>query len=75
MRYKNGNTLKLRQNGRDFADDISKLNENENDDCCILIPPSSLIYPAGPVYDMLSSAQIMACSRTGDSLLYGPVIV
>ena len=60
VHYKNGNTSKPTQNGRYFSNDILKLNETVNEDCCILNPPSSLTYPTGPVHNMLSSAQIMA---------------
>ena len=37
VHHKNGSTLKHTQNGRHFSNDSLKLNENLNEDCCILI--------------------------------------
>ena len=62
------NTLRPRQNGRHFADDIFKcifLNEN----VWILIKTSMKFVPRGPVNNILALVQIMACRRPGDKPL------
>ena len=67
------NTWKLRQNGRHSADDIFKcifLNEN----CCILIEISLKFVLKGPIENKPSLVQIMACRRTGDKPLSGPMM-
>ena len=67
------NTLKLRLNGRHFADDIFKcifLNEN------VWIPSNiSLKFdPQGPINNIPALVQIMAWRRPGDKPLSGPMI-
>ena len=64
----NFNTLRPRQNGRHFADDIFKcifLNEN----VWILIKISLKFVPQGPVNNILALVQIMAWRRSGDKPL------
>ena len=59
------NTLRPRQNGRHFADDIFKcifLNEN----IWIPIKISLKFVPKGPIYNIPALVQIMAWSRPGD---------
>ena len=60
--------LSYRQNGRDFADDISKcifLNEN----VWISITISLKFVPKGPMSNIPSCVQIMAWHRSGDKPL------
>ena len=62
------NTLRLRQNGRHFTDDIFKcifLNEN----AWILISISLKFVPKGPINNIPALVQIMAWHQTGDKPL------
>ena len=66
------NTLRPRQNGRHFADDIFKcifLNENVS----ISIKISLKFVPKGPVNNIPALVQIMAWRRPGDKPLSEPV--
>ena len=68
------NTLRPRQNGRHFADDIFKcilLNEN------VWIPNkvSLKFVPKGPINNIPSLVQIMAWRRPGDKPLSEPMMV
>ena len=68
------NTLRPRQNGRHFADDIFKcifLNENIR----ILIKISLNFVPKDPINNILALVQIMAWRRTGDKPLFEPMMV
>ena len=68
------NTLRPRQNGRHFADDIFKcifLNENVR----ILIKISLKVVPKGPINNIPSLVQIMAWRRPGDKPLAEPMMV
>ena len=68
------NTLRLRQNGRHFADDIFKcifLNEN----IWISINISLKFVPQGPIDKIPSLVQIMAWRRPGDKPLSEPMMV
>ena len=68
------NTLKPRQNGRHFADDIFKsifLNEN----VWIPIKFSLTFVPKGRINNITALAQIMAWRRPGDKPLSEPMIV
>ena len=68
------NTLRPRQNGRHFADDIFKwifLNEN----VWILIKFSLKFVPRGPINNIPALVQIMAWRRPGDKPLSGPMMV
>ena len=68
------NTLRLRQNGRNFPDDIfkwSSLNEN----VWILIQISYRYVPVGPINNIPALVQIMAWRRLGDKPLSEPVMV
>ena len=68
------NTLKPRQNGRHFADDIFNcifLNEN----VWILIKISLKFVPKGPINNIPALVQIMAWRRPGDKLLSEPMVV
>ena len=68
------NTLKARQNGCHFADDILKcifLNEN----ALILIEISLKFVPKGPMDNIPALVQIMAWRRPGDKPLSEPMIV
>ena len=67
------NTLRPRQNGRHFADDIFKrifLNENVR----ILIKISLKFVPEGPINNIPGLVQIMAWRRPGDKPLSKPAI-
>ena len=62
------NTLRPRQNGREFPDDIFKcifLNEN----IWISIEISLKFVPKGPINNIPSLVQILACRRSGDKSL------
>ena len=62
------NTLRLRQNGRHFPDDIFKcifLNEN----VCLSIKNSLKLDPRGPINNIPALVQIMAWRRPGDKSL------
>ena len=68
------NTLRPRQNGRHFADDMFKcifLNEN----IWIPIEISLKFVPQGPVNNIPALVQIMAWRRPGDKPLSGPMMV
>ena len=68
------NTLRPRQNGRHFADDIFKcfiLNEN----VWIPIKISLKVVPKGPINNIPALVQIMAWRRPGDKPLSGPMMV
>ena len=68
------NTLRPRQNGRHFPDDIFKcifLNENIQ----ILIEISLKFVPKGPINNIPALVQIMAWRRPGDKPLSEPVMV
>ena len=68
------NTLRPRQKGRHFADDIFKcifLNEN----VWIPIKISLKFVPLGPLSNIPVLVQIMGWRRPGDKLLSGPMMV
>ena len=68
------NTLRPRQNGRHFAEDIFKcifLNEN----VWISIKISLKCVPKGPINNIPALVQMMACRRQGDKPLSEPIIV
>ena len=68
------NTLRPRQNGRHFADDIFKcffLNENAS----ISIKISLKFVPKGPINNIPALVQIIAWRRPGDKPLSEPVMV
>ena len=68
------NTLRPRQNGRHFADDIFKcifLNEN----VWISIKISLKIVPKGPINSITALVQIMAWRHSGDKPLSEPMMV
>ena len=68
------NTLRPRQKGRHFADDIFKwifLNEN----VWISIKISLKFVPQGPINNIPALVQIMAWCRPGDKPLSGPMMV
>ena len=68
------NTLRLRQNGRHFADDVFKcifLNEN----VWISIKFSLKFVPKGPIYNNPALVQIMAWRLSGDKPLSEPMMV
>ena len=68
------NTMRPRQNGRHFADDIFKcifLNEN----IWILIKISLKFVPQRPINNIRALVQIMAWRRPGDKPLSGPMMV
>ena len=68
------NTLRPRQNGRHFADDIFKcifLNEN----VWIPIKISLKFVPKGPINDIPALVQIMAWRRPGDKPLSEPIMI
>ena len=68
------NTLRPRQNGRRFADDVFKdifLNEN----VWILIKISLKFVPKGPINNIPALVQMMAWRRSGDKPLSEPMAV
>ena len=68
------NTLRPRQNGRHFPDDIFKcifLNEN----AWVSIKISLKFVPKGPINKIPSLVQIMAWRRSGDKPLSEPLMV
>ena len=68
------NTLRPRQNGRHFADDIFKcifLNENAS----IAIKISLKFVPKGPITNISALVQIMAWRRPDDKTLFEPMMV
>ena len=67
------NTLRLRQNGRHFADDCFKyifMNEN----ICISIKSSLKFVPKGPINNIPALVQIMAWHQPGDKPLFEPMM-
>ena len=71
---RNVNTLRPRQNGRHFPDDIFKcifLNEN----AWISIKISLKFVPKGPINKIPALIQIMAWRRSGDKPLSEPMMV
>ena len=72
--YTRVNTLRPRQNGRHFADDIFKcIFLNENDWIPIEISPKFV--PKGPINNIPALVQIMALRRRGDKPLSEPMMV
>ena len=70
----NVDTLRPRQNGRHFADDIFKcIFSNEN--VWILIKISLKFVPKGPINNNPALVQIMAWRRSGDKPLFEPMMV
>ena len=68
------NTLRRRQNGRHFADDIFKcIFFNEN--VWILIKISLKFVPKGPINNIPALVQIMAWRRPGNKPLSEPIMV
>ena len=68
------NTLRPRQNGRHFADDIFNcIFSNEN--AWIPIKISLKFVPQGPNNNIPALVQIMACHRPGNKPLSGPMMV
>ena len=68
------NTLRPRQNGRHFPDDIFKWNFlNENVSVSIRIPLKFV--PNGPIHNIPALVQIMAWRWTGDKPLSEPMMV
>ena len=68
------NTVRPRQNGRHFADDIFKcifLNENAGISIMILLK----FVPNGPINKIPALVQIMAWRRSGDKPLSQPMMV
>ena len=68
------NTLRLRQNGQLFPDDILKyifLNTNVR----IPIKSSMTFAPGGPICNIPAFVQMMACSRPGNKPLSEPMMV
>ena len=62
------NTLRPRQNGRRFPDDnFKRIFMNEN--ISVSIKVSLKFVPKGPVKNIPTMVQIMACRRTGDKPL------
>ena len=74
IQYPHINTLRPRQHGRHFPDNIFKyifLNEN----ACISITISLKFVPKGPINKIPSLVQIMAWRRPGDKPLSEPMMV
>ena len=68
------NTLRPRQNGRHFSDDIFKcIFVNEN--VWISIEISLKFVPKSPINNIPASVQIMAWRRPGDNPLSGPRLI
>ena len=68
------NTLRPRQNGRYFADDIFEcIFFNEKEWISIKIPLK--VVPEGPINNILALVQIMAWRRPGDKPLSEPMMV
>ena len=68
------NTLRPRQNGRHFPDDIFKwIFANEN--AWISINTSMKFVPRGPINNMPALVLIMAWRRPGDKPLFEPMLV
>ena len=68
------NTLRPRQGGRHFADDIFMCNFfNEN--CCILIKFSLKYVRKGPIDNNPALVQIMTWRRSGDTPLSEPMMI
>ena len=67
------NTLRPRQNGRHFADDIfNRIFLNEN--ALISIKSSLKFVPKGPINNIPAVVQIMAWRRLGDKPLSEPMM-
>ena len=74
IHFDHSNSLRPRQNGRHFEDDIFKcIFFNEN--CCILVNISLKYNRKGPIGDNPALVYIMAWHRTGDKTLSEPMIV
>ena len=74
MKWKSFDSLRRRLNRRPFADDIFKwifLNEN----VWILINISLKFVPRGPINNIPTLVQVMACRRPGDKPLFEPMMV
>ena len=67
------NSLRLRQNGRRFADIFRCILLNEK--FCILIKISLKFVPKGPINNIPALVQIMAWRRPGDKPLSEPMMV
>ena len=68
------NTLRLRQDGRHFADDIfTCILFNEN--CCILIKFSLKYVHKAPIDNNTALVQIMAWRRSGEKPLSEPMMI
>ena len=68
------NTLRPRQNGRHFPDDIFKwISLNEN--IWISINISLKLVPRGPINNIPTLVQVMAWRRPGDKPLTEPIVV
>ena len=70
--YVNINTMRPRQNGRQFADIFKFILLNEN--VCILITISLKFVPKGSISNIPALVQIMAWCRLGDKPLYKPML-
>ena len=68
------NTLRPRQNGRRFPDDIFECNFL-NEDVWISIKISLKFVPKGPINNIPALVQIMAWRRSGDKPLSEPMMV
>ena len=68
------NTLRPRQDGRHFADDIFTCNFF-NEKCCILIKFSLKYVRKGPIDNNAALVQIMAWCRSGDKPISEPMII
>ena len=66
-------TLRLRQSGRHFADDISKITFLY-EICCILIKISMKFFTRGPINMKSASVQITAWHKTDDKPLSEPMM-
>ena len=72
--YETINTLRPRQNGRHFPDDIFKcISLNEN--VWISIKISLYFVPRGPINNITALVQIMAWRRPGDKPLCEPMVI
>ena len=73
-RHREFNTLRPKQDGRHFADDIfTCIFFNEN--CCILIEFSLKYVRKGPIDNNRALVQIMAWRRSGDKPLSEPMMI
>ena len=71
--HRASNTLRPRQNGRHFPDDILWIFLNEN--VWISINISLKFVPRGPINNIPTLVQVMAWRRPGDKPLSGPMMV